>query len=160
MRPAIKEFRFDGGELGLPPRVRALDLRGNMDSGVPWEIAAVEAFGRGDALEASLISKIIDLGQSRPVVLRFFDTAVPARSVVFESFTMRDVDVDRQIDTDELAQSVLAQQVDLDEPGLPVLLGKVRWRFQVGGLCAQDHLRIRSGTSPQPRIYQRGTTPD
>lgn len=95
MRPAIKEFRFDGGELGLPPRVRALDLRGNMDSGVPWEIAEFEVFGRGSASEASLISKIIDLGQSRPVVHRFFDTAAPVRPVVFESFTMRDVDGDR-----------------------------------------------------------------
>lgn len=158
--PSIKEFRFDGGELGLPPRVGALDLRGNMDSGAPWEIAEFEVFGRGYASEASLVSEIIALGQSRPVVHRFFDTAAPTRPVVFESFTTRDVDGDRQIDTDELAQSVLAQQVDLDAPGQPVLLGKVRWRLQVDGPGAQAHLRIRSGMSPHTRIYQRGTTPD
>ncbi len=160
VRPAIKEFRFDGGEFGPSPNVRALDLRGDMDSGIPWEIAEFEVFGSGYSHEASLVSEIVDLGQSRPVVHRFFDAEDSTRPVSFESFTTRDMDGDNHIDIDELAQSALSQQVDLEATGQSVILGDVRYRLQAEGDHAHAHMRIRSGTSPHTRIYQRGTNPE
>ncbi len=160
VRPAIKEFRFDRGEFGPPPNVRALDLRGDMDSGVPWEIAEFEVFGSGYAHEASLVSEIVDLGQSRPVVHRFFDAEDSTRPVPFESFTTRDIDGDNHIDIDELAQSALRQQVDLEATGQSIILGDVRYRLQAEGDGARAYLRIRSGTSPHTRIYQGGTSPE
>ena len=160
LRPPTKEFHFDHGELGAPPTVRALDLRGDMDSGVPWEIAEFEIFGSGYSHEASFVSEIVDLGQSKPVPHRFFDPENPSRPVPFESFVTRDVDGDRHIDTAELAQSALDQQVNFDTPGQPVILGDLRWRLQLEDEGAKVHLRIRSGTSPDTRIYQRGTRPE
>ena len=117
-----------------------------MDSGVPWETKEFEVFGSGYSHEAFLVSEIVDLGQSRPVVYRFFDAEDPTRPVPFESFSTRDIDGDKHIDIDELAQSII--------------LGDVRYRLQAEGDGAGAHLRIRSGTSPHTRIYQRGTNPD
>ena len=160
VRPPIKEFHFDGGEHGSPPTVRALDFRGDMDSGVPWEIAEFEIFGSGYSRQASLVSEIVDLGRSQPVSHRFFDPDDPSRPMPFESFTTRDVDGDGHIDSGELAQSALAKQVDFNAPGQSIILGDLRWRLQLEGQGSRAHLRIRSGTSPDTRIYQRGTNPD
>ena len=159
-RPAIKEFRFDGGELGPPPTVRALDLRGDMDSGVPWEIAEFEVFGSGYSHEASLVSEIVDLGRADPVIHRFFAEDDPSRPLPLEWFTTRDIDGDRHIDADELAQTALARQIDFDAPGGQVIIGDVRWRLQTEGAGALAHLRVRSGTAPDTRIYQRGISPE
>jgi len=158
-RPAIKEFRFAGGEFGPSPNVRALDLRGDMDSGVPWEIAEFEVFGSGYSHEASLVSEIVDLGQPRPVVHRFFDAEDPTRPVPFESFTTRDMDGDNHIGIDELAQSALRQQVDLEASGQSIILGDVRYRLQNEGEGARVQLRIRSGPRPTPASTSGEPTP-
>lgn len=143
--PIIKDFRLDGGELGPPQRARLVTIQVTLPkvglsayATAPWEVAEIEIYGRGFAMEASYVSEIIDIGASQ--YRRYFDAA--GESVPFES-VLRD----------------RAAQLRSFDPGLPgplVNWGKVRWKGRVEGAgAAGAAIRVRAGTTPDPLVYQR-----
>ena len=154
--PPVKEFRFErDGEFGEPKKVQVLDFRSDTPSGVLWEAAEFEAYGHGHAMEASYVTEIIDVGQNQPAYRRYFDLEDPDRPVTFESVQTLDDDRDGRIQTEELSQSLLEDQFDIEADGQLVTWGKVRWRGEVEGRGGSVFVRLRVGTSPDTRVYQR-----
>jgi len=164
--PAVKEFRFDGGEYGDPKRVRVLVMRGLMPQEQTWELAEFEAYGRGYAMDASYVTEIIDLGMSQPRYRRYFEEGAPNGAdddgdgqvdepMSFESVQTADGNRNGTIDPGELAQAILARQYDPGVPGRPVIWGKLRWHGQSEGNDGHVQVRVRAGTSLDVHVYHR-----
>ncbi|NKB67574.1 MAG: hypothetical protein GKR89_10965 [Candidatus Latescibacteria bacterium] len=154
-RPPIKEYRFDGGDLGDPKVVRVLDMRSNMPEGQTWELAEFEAYGSGYAVDASYVTEIIDVGTEQPRFRRYFDPEDPTRPVPFESINTTDDDRSGSIDIAELASTKLNAQFDTAAVFNPVTWGRVRWRGQVEGNGGNVLVRVRAGSSLDTRVYLR-----
>ena len=142
--PLIKDFRLDGGELGPPQRARVVSIKTTLPTvaesyyaTAAWEVAELEIYGRGFAMDASFVSEIIDVGASQ--YRRYFDD--DGQPVLFESL-LRDPDAQMR-------------SFDPDLPGQPVNWGQVRWKGQVEGDHANVSIRVRTGTTPDTRVYQR-----
>jgi hypothetical protein len=143
--PIIKDFRLDGGELGAPQRARVVSIRTTLPTveeaayaTAPWEVAEVEIYGSGFSLEACYVSEIIDVsgGQYR----RYFDAS--GTPVHFES-VMRD-------------RAAQLRSFDPDSPGALVSWGQARWKGRIDGEAAAGvAIRVRTGTTPDPLVYQR-----
>ena len=159
LRPVVKEYRFEeGGEFGPPPRVRILNFWSAMPEGQTWELAEFEAYGSGYALDASYATEIIDVGTDPPRFRRYFDDSdplIPDRPVTFESFHTTDADDDGHIGPEERAEGKASVQFDTDLMGRPVTWGRVRWHGQTEGEGGDVHVRVRSGTSLDTRVYTR-----
>ncbi len=154
-RPPVKEYRFDGGALGDPRRVRVLDMRSNMPEGQTWELAEFEAFGHGYALDASYVTEIIDVGTSTPRYRRYFDEEDPTRPIPFERILTKDSNRNNAIDDDEKSSFKLAKQFDHNVPGGSVTWGWARWKGIKEGQDANVQVRVRTGTSLDTHIYTR-----
>ena len=142
--PIVKDFRLDGGELGPPQRARVVSIQTTLPTvaeayyaTAAWEVAELEIYGSGHAMDASYVSEIIDVGTSQ--VRRYFDAG--GNSVPFES-VLGDGDAQRR-------------SFDPDRRGQPVTWGRVRWKAQVEGRDASASVRVRAGTAPDTRVYER-----
>lgn len=153
-RPVIKDFR-----LNPPQKVRLINFGSRVQEGDVWEIAEAEYFGRGFALDASWTSEIIDVGTEQPRVRRYFDDDEPWRSTPIELIRTIDDNNDGSIAPSEEAGARAAAQFDADAPGSPVSWGHVRWHGQVIGSGGGVQIRVRTGSSPDPRLYQRRVGP-
>jgi hypothetical protein len=149
-RPIIKDFRLDP-----PQKVRTLSLSSGGAEGDVWEIAEAEYFGHGYVLDASYYSEIIDVGPQRPRSRRYFDEDEPWRSIPFEFIRTVDVNGDGSIAPEEEAGARAAVQFAPDVPGELVSWGQVRWHGERVGEDGNLQIRVRSGSSLDPRIYQR-----
>lgn len=154
-RPAIKEYLFDGGELGDPRRVRVMDMRSLMPEGQTWELAEFEAYGHGYALDASYVTEIIDVGTPAPRYRRYADEQDPTRAIAFESVLTVDANRNGKIDPEEQSSAKLAKQFDQNASGIPVTWGRARWKGRKEGKDADVQVRVRSGSSLDTRIYTR-----
>ena len=154
-RPPIKEYPFDGGALGDPKRVRALDMRASMPEGQTWELAEFEVYGHGYALDASYVTEIIDVGTSRPRYRRYVDEEDPDRPITFENILTVDTDRNGKIDPEERSSAKLATQFDHQAPGTPVTWGRMRWKGRMEGEDADVQVRVRAGSSLDTHIYTR-----
>lgn len=153
-RPVIKNYRLDP-----PQKVRVLGLGGGSFESEVWEIAEAEYFGHGYALDASYYSEIIDVGPRQPRVRRYFDPEETWRSLPIERIRTIDTDGDGSISSTEEAQARAALQFPLDLEGDPVSWGTVRWHGQRLGDDGNLQIRVRAGSSLDPRIYQRRVGP-
>lgn len=152
--PAVKDFRLDGGELGPPRRAYVVTVEPQLadlefSAGLvesAWEMAEVELYGRGHALDASYVTEIIDVGSPRVRYRRYFDPEDPGRPVTFE----------RLLDIDPAAAD---RQFDPGLEGRPVTWGTVGWRCQVQGEGARLAVRVRTGASLDAYLYQREVAP-
>ena len=153
-RPVIKDFRLDP-----PQKVRTLNLSSGVAEGDVWEIAEAEYFGHGYALDASYYSEIIDVGPQRPRVRRYFDADEPWRSIPLEFVRSVDIDGDGSISPAEEAGTRAATQFDPTLAGAPVSWGHVRWYGERLGPDGNLQIRVRTGSSLDPRIYQRRVGP-
>jgi len=149
-RPVIKDYRLDP-----PQKVRTLNLRSRVAEGDVWEIAEAEYFGHGFALDASYYSEIIDVGPGQPRVRRYFDDDEPWRSIPLELIRTVDANSDASISADEEAGTKADAQFATDLPGEPVSWGKVRWHGERIGDDGNLQIRVRTGSSLDPRVYQR-----
>lgn len=154
-RPPIKEYRFGEDEVFPPTKARILNLVSQMPEGQTWELAEFQAYGHGYALDAAYVSEIIDVGSQEPRFRRYFDLDSPDRPVALESIQTRDTNDDGTVSIDELAATKLIPQFDPDANGSPVTWGRVRWHGKIEGDNADLQIRVRSGTTPDTRIYQR-----
>lgn len=153
-RPVIKDFRLDPAQ-----KVRILSLSSGVGEGDLWEIAEAEYFGHGFVLDASYYSEIIDVGPQQPRARRYFDEDEPWRSIPLEFIRTVDVDGDGSIAPEEEAGARAAAQFALDVPGEVVSWGLVRWHGERVGDDGNLQIRVRTGSSPDPRIYQRRVGP-
>ena len=153
-RPVIKDFRLEPAQ-----KVRTLSLSSRVAEGDVWEIAEAEYFGHGYALDASYYSEIIDVGPSEPRARRYVDKDEPWRSIPLEFIRTIDVNGDGSISIDEQAGTRAAVQYDPLLPGSSVSWGHVRWHGERVGDDGNVQIRVRTGTSPDPRIYQRRVGP-
>ncbi|MFA6109624.1 MAG: FlgD immunoglobulin-like domain containing protein [Candidatus Latescibacterota bacterium] len=155
LRPPVKEYRFDGGKLGDPKKVRVLDFRSGTPEGYTWELAEFEAYGHGSAQDAAYITEIIDVGTTRPQFRRYYDSQDPTRPIAFETVQTLDLNKNSKIDPEELASTKLRPQFDPDAAGTPVTWGRLRWSGQQEGNDGDVLVRVRAGTSPDTYVYQR-----
>jgi hypothetical protein len=153
-RPVIKDFRLDP-----PQKVRTLNLGSRVAEGDVWEIAEAEYFGHGYALDASYYSEIVDVGPTRPRVRRYFDADEPWRSIPLEFIRTVDTSGDGSISLGEEAGTKAAAQFDPEAPGESVSWGHVRWHGERIGTDGNVQIRVRTGSSLDPRIYQRRVGP-
>ena len=153
-RPVIKDYRLDP-----PQKVRTLNLFSRVAEGDVWEIAEAEYFGHGYALDASYYSEIIDVGPERPRVRRYFDGAEPWRSIPLELIRTIDTSGDGSISVDEEAGTKASVQFDPGVAGESVSWGHVRWHGERIGRDGDLQIRVRTGSSLDPRIYQRRVGP-
>lgn len=143
--PLIKDFRLDGGELGPPQRARVVSIKttlptvaGSYYATSAWEVAELEIYGRGYAMDASYVSEIIDVSASQ--YRRYFDDE--GQSVPFESL-LGDPDARHR-------------SFDPDLPAPSVNWGQMRWKGRVeGDRGAGVSIRVRTGTTPDTHVYQR-----
>lgn len=153
-RPVIKDFRLDP-----PQKVRTLSLASRVAEGDVWELAEAEYYGHGYALDASYYSEIIDVGPAEPRARRYFDETEPWRSIPLEFIRTVDTNGDGSISPEEQAGTRAARQYDTQMPGAAVSWGRVRWHGERIGDDGNVQIRVRTGSSPDPRIYQRRVGP-
>ena len=150
-RPVIKDFAIDPSQ-----RVRLLYISpAGMREGEQWELAEMEAYGHGYALDAAYVTEIIDVGSRQPRFRRYAEPGDPSRPMAFEAFNTADDDRDGRIDPGELASAELARQFDPLEPGRPVNWGQVRWKGELRGEGGNVLVRVRAGNVLDTHIYHR-----
>lgn len=156
LRPAIKEFHFEErGEWGPPQKVRILYLVSRHPKAHVWEVAEFEAYGHGYMLDGNYVTEIIDVGARRPRFRRYFDPDIPDRPVPFEYFRTADANKDGQVQPEERSDVKAGAQFDPDLAGAPKTWGRMRWHGHIVGDRAGVQVRVRSGTSPDTRIWHR-----
>lgn len=153
-RPVVKDYRVDP-----PQKVRVVSMGSQVREGDTWEIAESELYGHGYALDASYFTEIIDVGPTVPRARRYYDPAEPGRPVPFELIRSVDANSDGALAPQELAAATAAAQFDPDLPGQAVSWGRVRWRGAVAGVGGDVQVRVRTGSSLDPRLYQRRVGP-
>ena len=152
--PAVKDFRLDGGELGPPRNARLVILepqltdltfsQGLMETA--WELAEVELYGRGYAQDAAYVTEIIDVGAASPRYQRYHDPDQSGRPMPYEDLV-------------EANPAAARRQFDPTVPGRSVSLGRVRWQGELEGSGAGVSVRVRTGASLDPYVYQREVAP-
>lgn len=155
-RPSIKEYHFDErSEWGPAQKTRILYLVSRHPRGHIWEVAEFEAYGHGYMLDGSYTTEIVDVGASRPRYRRYFDPDIPGRPIPFEFIRTLDADRDGRIQPEERSDVKAAKQFDPNQPGSLKTWGRMRWHGRVEGDRAGVQVRVRSGTSPDTRIWNR-----
>ena len=126
----VKDFRFDP-----PVYLSGLRFQTLVPEGTYWEIAELELWGDGYALDSYYSSEIIDVGTPEPRVRRY----------------------EQQWDRYNKTQRPEVQaQFDADVPGDLVTWGRVRWQGRrLGNGQGDIRIQFRAGDTADTHVWQR-----